>query len=144
MALPSPKIVLVDSSFFFALLTRDDNWHDDAVAKQKWLYEHRAMVPWPVLYETVNRRFLEDEERAASFDRILRRPGIERVDDRKYRDGALDRALGRSERNGRRPSLVDTVLRAILEDGNVRVDAMLTFDYRDFAAVCAARRVDLL
>ncbi len=40
-------------------------------------------------------------------------------------------------------SLVDVVLRAIIEDTNVVVTAMLTFNKRDFNDVCRQHSVEL-
>ena len=41
-------------------------------------------------------------------------------------------------------SLVDTVLYAILDDINIRIDAMLTFNFRDFTDICRIQKVELL
>ena len=41
-------------------------------------------------------------------------------------------------------SLVDSVLCAILDDTNVRIDAMLTFNLRDFENIYRSRGIELL
>ena len=45
--------------------------------------------------------------------------------------------------HGRSLSLVDAVLPAIIEDTNVAVAAMLTFNKRDFHDVCRQRAIEL-
>ena len=137
--------LLVDSGFFFALFNPRDQHHDDACEKQDWL-EHLAVVmPWPTLYETINTRFVRQPETMARFESIMQAPDTEFLDDNPYRLAAYSYTI---EQGKTRPhlalSLVDSVLYAILDDVNVRIDAMLTFNHRDFADVCRIKKVELL
>ena len=81
--------LLVDTGFFFALHDRRDSRHPAAQAHQHWLDEFPIILPWPILYETVNTRL------------------------------------------ARRRHLVD-------------IGAMLTFNARDFAALCTENQVEIL
>lgn len=50
----TPYRLLVDSGFFFALFNERDRYHADAVEKREWLEILSLVIPWPVLYETIN------------------------------------------------------------------------------------------
>lgn len=140
------EIVLVDSSFFFALFTKTDSWHQDAIEKLDIFEEFPIIIPWPILYETMNTRFVRNSETVRRFERVIRRHDATLLDDSKYRTVAYTDTLegaGRSGPYGGR-SLVDSVLHAILADGNIRLSAMLTFNHRDFAHICASRDVEII
>ena len=47
-------------------------------------------------------------------------------------------------RNSDKHLLVDSVLFAMIDDINVRIDAMLTFNSRDFRQICLVNKVELL
>lgn len=136
--------ILVDSGFFFALFNPRDQHHSEACEKQEWLEIASVVVPWPILYETVNTRFTRSPDRIARFESIVHdRRRTEFVDDSPYREDALDHVLVRSKQ-GHPISLVDAVLNSILADDNVRIDAMLTFNVSDFSGVCSAKGVEIL
>jgi hypothetical protein len=79
----------------------------------------------------------------ARLEAELRSPGIHRIGDEKYREKALDEYF--ATRGRPRPlSLVDRILRAVVADPNVRLDALVTFNPGDFADVCRERRIELL
>ena len=76
------------------------------------------------------------------FSAIARRPNVEHLDDAPYREDAYAQTIGTART---RPiSLVDTVIRLVLEDVRVRVDGLLTFNQKDFHDVCRRRRVEML
>ena len=133
----TPSKVLVDSGFFFALFNPRDRYHADAVEKREWLEILSPVIPWPILYETINTRF-------ARLESILRGPHIELLNDSPYRLDAYEHALTRAKTRRNAMSLVDSVLCAILDDTNVRIDAMLTFNLRDFENIHRSRGIELL
>lgn len=136
--------LLVDSGFFFALLNPRDQHHADARQKQEWLEILAVVIPWPILYETVNTRFTRRPASLASFESIVRDPHTEFLDDSPYRVDAFDLTLLRGKQRRHPMSLVDAVLHSILADVNVRIDAMLTFNRSDFGSICSARGVEIL
>ena len=145
MPIPTrPEVLLVDSGFFFALFDPRDPHHAAAVEKQEWIETLSLAVPWPILYETFNTRFARRAETIGRFESIIRRADTELLDDAGYRDAACEEALMRARRGYGPISLVDSVLCAILMDVNVRISAMLTFNERDFASLCASRGIELL
>ncbi len=144
MSMTTPYRLLVDSGFFFALFNERDRYHADAVEKREWLEILSLVIPWPVLYETINTRFARRPSTIARFESILRGPHIELLNDSPYRLDAYEDALTRAKTQRNAMSLVDAVICAILDDPNVRIDAMLTFNLRDFANICHSRGIALL
>ena len=139
-----PEALLVDSGFFFALFDQRDAHHAAAIEKQAWFEHLSLVVPWPILYETINTRFARRAVTIKRFESIIRRPDTELLDDSRYRHRACEEALMRARRGYGAISLVDSLLCAILMDINVRISAMLTFNDRDFTSLCASRGVELL
>ena len=135
--------LLIDTGFFFALHTANDNHHATARTKEKLLDDANIILPWPVLYETLNTSFVKNWESIDWLDRWIKSPNTVLIDDSKYRSDCYNNVLATSKRN--RPiSLVDVVLRAVIEDENVRVSAILTFNPKDFVDVCRKHRVEML
>ena len=104
-----PEAVLVDSGFFFALFDPRDPWHTQAKSKAEWIEAFRVIVPWPILYETVNTRLARRPDPVARFERILRRPDTELLDDSPYRLDAYENTLARAKAQREPASLVDSV-----------------------------------
>ena len=77
----------------------------------------------------------------ARFDVLVGHHDTLRLDDSTYRERSYRTVVGT---NGGRPfSLVDEVLRAVIEDPNVVISAMSTFNPRDFHDVRRKHRVEL-
>ena len=138
------EALLVDSGFFFALFNPRDSHHTAAIEKQEWLELLPVVIPWPILYETINTRFVRRSTTIVRFETILRRPDTELLDDSRYRRDAYEETLKQAKRGYGTRSLVDSVLCAVLADTNVRISAMLTFNQRDFASLCASRKIEIL
>ena len=51
--------LLVDTGFFIALFDPRDNHHIDACEKQEYLENLSIVIPWPILYETINTRLVK-------------------------------------------------------------------------------------
>lgn len=62
------------------------------------------------------------------------------LDDRPYRATSLSALLPRNAASGS-PGLIDAVLCNIIEDVNVPISAMVTFDEPDFLTVCQQNTV---
>lgn len=144
MIRPSNHTLLVDSGFFFALFNPRDQHHGDACEKQEWLEALSVVVAWPILYETINTRFVRRPETIARFESILRAHGTVLLEDSPYRLNAYEDVLEQAKAQHHAMSLVDAVLCAILADPKVRIDAMLTFNNRDFGDICREQKVELL
>ena len=135
-----PIRLLVDSGFWLALYDSTDPWHEQAAANGELVEDYPLLVPWPVLYETVKTRIVK-RPAFASFERVLKRNSTWLLDDSPYREACLDDAFS----SGGRPlSLVDLVLRRMLEDTALRIDGLLTINPKDFVDVCSRRRIEIV
>ena len=144
MSRTSNNTLLVDTGFFIALFNPRDQHHAAACEKQDWLEMLSIVIPWPILYETIDTRFARRPATIARFESIIHAPETEFLDDRPYRLEAYEDTLAQAKAQRHSRSLVDSVLCAILADTNVRIDAMLTFNFRDFGHICNLRGVELL
>ena len=140
----SNRTLLVDSGFFMALFEPRDQHHKDACEKRDRLKFSSFIVPWPILYETINTRFVRRPKTIVQFESLLRTHNTVLLDDSSYRYSVYKNVLARAKTQRHAMSLVDAVLSAILDDTNVRIHAMLTFNRRDFGPICRKRGVELL
>lgn len=138
------ETVVIDSGFWMALCDPRDPYHNQAAGKADYLDMLHVLCPWPTLYETLSTRFLKNPIALQRYDRFMKRPDVELIDDSVYRDDALEQipVLARSQR--RHIALVDMVIRSLLADINVRSNYLLTFNPADFADICRKRRIEML
>jgi predicted nucleic acid-binding protein len=136
--------VLADTGVWYALFDRRDAYFEDAKEKADYLDLHQVVVPWPVLYETLGTRFVKNSLAVGAFERYLKKPHISFLDDGAYREQALRVSLDSSLRHSRPLSLVDCAIRLILEDVDVKIDYLATFNKADFADVCRKRRIEMI
>lgn len=101
------------------------------------------ILPWPIAYETLRTRFTKNKIGMSLFEEELKSPKIQFIDDGKYRDEAIELSF-ESSRNGRPLSMVDCVLRLIMDDSNVQIRYFATWNPRDFHDVCANRRIEMV
>ena len=104
----------------------------------------RIAFPWPILYETIDTRFVKNSVGMTRLNMLLKSPKTVLIDDTSYRDSALNVTIREPQDPLRPISLVDMVIRFILDDPNVRIDALLTFNESDFADICRKRRIEIL
>ena len=115
--------ILVDTGVWHAIFDPRDR-PDDRVAIEKLVSRIDAMsviVPWPVVYETLRTKFVRNRLALGHFERRLKSPKVVLVDDAPYRDDAFSLSLDSSLRGHRPLSLVDCVVRLILDDVNTKI-----------------------
>ena len=133
--------LLVDTGYLIALYEKRDEHYATAQHNKNLLELHPVILPWPVLYETINTRFAKKPEVLMRIDKIVAKENTLRLDDSPYREAAYRQVKLNSPQ---RPlSLVDAVLRAVIEDDNVRISGLLTFNVKDFHDLCYPRHIDL-
>lgn len=139
----SNQTAVVDSGYWFALLDETDPYHSKAQETEEMFLNIRHIFPWPILYETLCTRYTRRSLIIRKFEKFLKRPTAIILDDNKYKDKALDMTLSMSGRGWASKSLVDNVLRMIIDDANVRVNCIFTFNQRDFYDICVPRNVEI-
>jgi predicted nucleic acid-binding protein len=144
MAARQARNVIVDSGFWFALFEPRDQHAKAAQTKAHHIDALTVIFPWPTLYETLGTRFVKNRIGMASLERMLSHPNVEFVDDVPCRNDALDATFQESRIGRRTISLCDMLIRLMIQDTNVQVAALLTFNAKDFLDVCRAKRVEIL
>jgi predicted nucleic acid-binding protein len=145
MSLNIRRTVLVDTGFWFALYdARDKQLHAVASTKASMIQRLQVVFPWPVLYEALNTRFVKNSIGMLAIEALVKSPRAILIDDKTYRTGALDATLREFRNRSRALSLVDMVIRFILDDPNIKIDGLLTFNEEDFADICRKRRIQIL
>jgi predicted nucleic acid-binding protein len=137
----SNLVALVDSGFWYACLDKSDQHYKDAQTYAELILGYRYVIPWPTLYETLCTRYVRNPLLVRKFEFFLKRPNAILLDDAPYKELALETTLSGV---GRGYSIVDNVLRMILEDGNVRVQCLFTFNRSDFYDICYRRDIEMI
>jgi hypothetical protein len=139
------KNLLLDTGFWYALYESRDSHHEDARNLADLLEIHNLVLPWPCLYETLNTRFIKRREWLKSFAIYATRESTVRLSDEMYRHHALGRVLkDPTPTPWLTLSLVDEVIRSVLLDPTVKIDAMVTFNPKDFRNICYSRNIELI
>ncbi|MBZ5618821.1 MAG: hypothetical protein LAQ69_08885 [Acidobacteriia bacterium] len=136
--------VLVDTGLWYAMFDRRDQHHSDAKDKAEVLRMFQIVLPWPTLYEALRTKFVRNAVALDQFERFLKGPNITYLDDASFRHAAFDLSLDSSLRRGRPLSMVDCLIRLLLEDVNTRISYLATFNYQDFVDVCRRNRVQII
>ncbi|WP_027371277.1 type II toxin-antitoxin system VapC family toxin [Desulfovermiculus halophilus] len=134
--------LLLDTGFWFALYDSGDTYHRQALEVADFLDVHGLVVPWPTLYETLNTRLARRRTAMQRFAHLLAGPNVHLLPDEDYRDAALEAVCSPSGPH-RALSLVDAVLRLVVADTNVQIDALITFNPGDFSDVCQKAGVEV-
>jgi len=131
------KHFLADTCFWLALYDVSDEHHQTAQdIMQRCSMSDKILIPFPVLYETLNTRFVKHKEWLLNFNALLKRDATVRICDEPYKERALATVLGE-----KRPiSLVDRIIRLMIDDNNLQVTALITFNRRDFYDVGSRRQ----
>jgi len=138
------RFILADSGFWFALLNSRDEYYDQANKIEKEISNCKFLFPWPVLYEVVNSKFVKSQHQVVEFERMMKRTSSILIHDEKYREGCVDSVFDWAREKKRAISLVDSVIREILSDDEIRIDGFITFNLKDFSDVISKRRIPLI
>lgn len=138
------KYILADSGFWFALLNSRDEYYKEAVQIEKKISNCKFLFPWPILYEVINTKFVKSQHQVVEFERILKRASSILIDDEKYRKGCVETVFNWAREKKRTISLVDSVIREILYDQDIRIDGFITFNLGDFSDVLSKRKIPIV
>lgn len=139
--------VIVDTGFWYSYLgTREQERHmvADKVFRRLEELEANFLIPFPTLYEAINTKLLKSKNRTKAnwFLRQLQsNPRFIKVPDDEYKDDAY--LLTVSENNHRGYSLVDMIIRVMMEDDRLKIDFLLTLNIEDFIDVASRRGISI-
>lgn len=136
--------ILVDSCFWYALFDSADKYHYKAHEMKDYLEYGNIILPFPVLYETLNTRFSKRENWMSAFEEYLNRKTTFLIPDTEYREQALSNTFFYSLVQKRPIALVDMSIRFMLEDINLNINTLITFNVRDFTDICASKGIELI
>lgn len=128
--------ILIDTGFWYAFYDESDEHHEKAIKLMPYLDRHIILIPYPSLYETINTRFSKRKNWMSSFRTLMNSPTCVLVHDEKYKEDTLIMTFSTSLEKRRPISLVDMVMRQMLDDVNLKTDAIVTFNPEDFYDVC--------
>ncbi|HEX4112273.1 MAG TPA: hypothetical protein VH020_07025 [Stellaceae bacterium] len=135
----------MDTGYWIALYSPRDRHHARARELADQLSHLSIIFPWPILYETVNTRLARDRDSLFHFEKVVTLSSTVTLDDIPYRDAALSLCFASALHVRPRPiSLVDCVIRLILDSTDVKIDGLLTFNSGDFFDICKKRRIELI
>jgi len=135
---------LTDTGVWYAIFDSRDQYHVEAQDKLELLDLFQLVVPWPTVYETMRTRLVRNPTALALFEQYLKSAKIFYLDDSPYRDSAMQLSLDSSLRRRRPLSMVDCLLRLILDDTNVQISYLATFNDADFSDLCARRGIEII
>jgi predicted nucleic acid-binding protein len=138
------KSILIDTCFWYALFDPRDAYHEKANELVELLDLGKTIIPFPTLYETFNTRFSKNKNWVESFENILQSNNVEYIEDLNYKEDALSMTFDSTLNKNRPLSLVDMIIRLMLDDDNLKVDYLITFNTGDFVDICHKRRIELI
>lgn len=145
--------ICADAGFLIALYDPRNAHHAHAVTRFDAFFSpdslrHVLLAPWPILYESLNTRQARREPalQQLSMDWTIldRNEQLILFSDAAYREQALWDYLEIQVKGARALSLADRVIRAVLADPENTIDALLTYNSRDFSDVCAIQGIYLI
>ena len=139
MPASSVRGLVADTNFWLAAFDHREEHHFEAAEFLETIPSKIILMPWPIMYEVLRTRTVRNTAMVRSFERVLRRPRIVKLDDQPYRIRCLEETIAQAPR---RPiSLVDRVVRAVLSDDKYKISQLLTFNPADFVDVCKRRDI---
>src|SRR5712664_2647007 len=125
--------IVADSGFWIALFNERDDYHVAARAIEDFFPFHSLLVPWPTLYEALNTRLIRRPHDVARLKLFLAMPSTILIEDDAYKETSLQFVLAGQVQPY---SLVDQVVRSMLADVSLSIDAFIGFNPRDFFDIC--------
>jgi len=139
-----PKNIIVDTCFWIAYFNPTDNHYKDAREWSEIIFKNHVICPFPTLYEFLNTKFSRNKYKQINeFDRLIKNGLIEFIYDDNYRDNILDDYIGENKYFPQ-SSLVDMVINRMIDDTNLKINYLFTYNSKDFIKVCNKRNVELL
>lgn len=127
------KSVIVDTCIWYALVDEKDVYAGCNEKIRQVLKHHVILVPYPSLYETINTKLIKNERKQADklFGYLNNNEKVKLIMDDKYREEALS-AVQFELKRGKHYSLVDMVIRLMMQDKSLGRVSVMTFNVKDF------------
>ncbi|KAA6327818.1 hypothetical protein EZS27_023222 [termite gut metagenome] len=139
--------LLIDTCFWYAYYeSKEREQHDFAVTFiERHLPKDKIIVPHPILYEVINTKFSKHKDWMDPFNKLLtNRNNVKIISDDKYKEEAFNLTFDFSIRKKRPISFVDMIIRSMLTDVDLKINALVTFNEKDFSDICYRRKIELI
>ena len=138
--------ILVDTCVWLAIFDPTDSTRDRATVADhaERIRSMTAIIPWPITYETMSSKFAKNRLALQCFEKQLKSPRIQFLDDAPYREAALRHALASSLRQQRPLSLTDCLLRVVVDELGPGLNYLATYNVKDFSDVCSWNKIEIL
>ena len=137
------KHLLIDTGFWIGLADDRDQHHQDALDLIETVQRHKILVPWPITYEVLRTKHTKRFQYLEAIKKALAHFNCIFVEDAPYREECLAACLNQRH-GGRGFSLVDMILRSIIDGYHHEISHFITFNPRDFYDICGQRQVGIL
>lgn len=137
------KNILTDTGFWIAYFEERDEHHKVAQELSSVIFDCNIIIPFPSVYEFLNTRFSRRSKQVNELEFLFRKLNIVYVYDDAYRTELIQKFI-RINKGNRTISAVDMVINQILEDVNIKIDCIVTFNEKDFFHSCKKRNIEIL
>lgn len=124
------KTLIIDTGYWIALFNPEQDVEKQDIVEliTEIISNYQVLIPFPTLYEFLNSKFSRNH-RAISFNDELAKLNYIKIDDIEYKERALNNFFEKSQYvNCEDVSLVDEVIKEMIDDPNLRTDFIITFD----------------
>lgn len=120
---------LIDTGFWIALFNPGKEPEKSAEAEviAELIESHNILIPFPTLYEFLNSKFSR-KGIALNFQKLISRPNYIKICDKDYREKSILDFFNYAIQYKNDVSLVDEVIKGMIDDKNLKIDYVITFD----------------
>ncbi len=126
------KTILLDTGYWIALFsTENEKEKQDVVEYVSELIDennYKVIIPFPTLYEFLNSKLSRKGRQKFNLESELSKQKYEKVYDEKYRKKALENFFKQFSFVNYDISLVDEIIKEMIEDTTLKTDIIVTFD----------------
>jgi predicted nucleic acid-binding protein len=126
------KTILLDTGYWIALFSSENEKEkQDVVEYVSELIDennYTVIIPFPTLYEFLNSKLSRKDRQKFNLEAELSKQKYEKVYDEKYRKKALENFFKQFSFVNYDISLVDEIIKEMIEDTTLKTDIIVTFD----------------
>lgn len=138
------KYVVTDTGYWLGLIDETDEHHDKSIVINSLIKDYKIIFPFPCLYEILRTKFVRSKSKLSILERLMNESTVDFIDDTNYKNLALVKVYEQNKFHFNSHSLVDTIIREMIGDINLRMDYLVTFNSKDFADICAIRGIEII
>jgi predicted nucleic acid-binding protein len=126
------KTIILDTGYWIALFSPDQEKDKQEIVEfvTELINEenYTVLIPFPTLYEFLNSRLSRKSRKVFNLESELSKHKYQKIYDDSYRKKALDNFINQFSSYNGDISLVDEVIKEMIEDVNLKTDIIVTFD----------------